>query len=100
MASWCESGRAPDVQPQLATVCLVEAAEHGSAIAAYQLGLKHYHGRGVPKDVVVAYMWFNIGAAGRNESAANARDLMETRLTKDQVAEAQRMTRVWMAKHP
>jgi TPR repeat protein len=100
LAAWCDMGKVPAATPGLAVTCLTTAAERGSSAGAYQLGLKHYHGRGVPKDIAVAYMWFNIGAARNDERAAGARDLVEARLTKDQIAEAQRLTRDWMAKHP
>jgi hypothetical protein len=44
-------------------------------------------------------MWFNIAAAQGNENAPINRDTIAKRMTPDQIAEAQRMAREWMAKH-
>ena len=57
-------------------------------------------GFGVPEDIVLAYMWFNIAAAQGNESARNNKDFAEQQMTREQITEAQRLTREWIETHP
>ena len=67
-------------------------------------------GLGVPQDYVLAYMWFNLGAAhpdvaeiahrygfdfGKQTHIAEVRDRLVAKMTREQVAEAQRLAREW-----
>jgi len=74
------------------------AAEQGDANAQTVLGLEYIVGGGVPVDHVRAYFWLNLAAAQGNEIAKNSRDSITTRLTKEQIAEAQRMSAAWQPK--
>jgi TPR repeat protein len=76
-----------------------KAAEQGSARAQNNLGSLYVTGEGVPKDYVSALMWFNLAAAQGYENGQEKRDIVAKRMTPDQIAEAQRMAREWMAKH-
>ncbi len=59
-----------------------------------------YHfGQGVQPDYVSAHMWINLAAAQGYENAQEKRDFVAKRMTPEQIAEAQRMAREWMAKH-
>ena len=52
----------------------------------------------MPKDVVLAYMWLDLAAAQNNPMsimAGEERHSLESSLTREQVAEAQRMAREW-----
>jgi len=51
------------------------------------------NGRGVPKDLVVGYMWTSLAAANGIESARKNLDIVEKLMTREQVAEAQRLAR-------
>jgi len=73
------------------------AAEQGYAISQYQLGYMYALGEGVPEDYVLAYMWVNLAAAQGSENAQEIKDILEERLTREQIAEAQRMSREWLA---
>jgi hypothetical protein len=44
-------------------------------------------------------MWFNLGAAQVNKSAQTKRDLTEERVTREQIARAQRLYREWIKAH-
>jgi TPR repeat protein len=75
-------------------------AEQGDAEAQFKLGVMHYEGWGVPWDIVQAHMWLRLAAAQDNYSLAQKyRDIVASRLLPDQIAEAERMAREWMAKH-
>ena len=76
------------------------AAEQGHARAQYNLGYMYRNGDGVPRDNVLAYMWWNLAAAQGHESAQNNKDIAESRMTREQIAEAQRLSREWLEAHP
>jgi TPR repeat protein len=78
------------------------AADRGHAQAQYNLGLAYAAGEGVPQDNVMAHMWLNLAVAQfpasdtRNRSAAvRSRDVLASKLTREQIAEAQKLARVW-----
>jgi TPR repeat protein len=74
------------------------AADQGYYAAMHELGLMYFEGKGVPEDYAMAYMWLNLAAArspARETNAAEARDLVASRLTKAQIAEGQKLARQW-----
>ena len=75
------------------------AAEQGYDRGQFNLGYMYERGEGVPEDAVIAYMWFNLSAAQGDEFAQNAKDAIVARMTREQVAEAQRLSREWIAAH-
>ena len=87
-----------------------KAAEQGDAFGQSNLGFMYELGQGVPQDYVLAHMWFNLAAAHSHadldeyvaldpieqaKMAAEMRDEVATKMTPDQIAEAQRMAREW-----
>ena len=80
-----------------------KAAEQGHADAQLMLGWVYADGDGVPKDSVLAYMWLNLAASKIKgefrESAAKFRDRVAEKMTREQIAEAQRLAREWAEKH-
>jgi TPR repeat protein len=75
-----------------------QAAEGGIAAAQYKLGVMYATSQGEPKDDVVAYMWCNLAAAQGNEEARGLKGTLADRMTKEQIAEAQKLSREWLAK--
>ena len=75
------------------------AVEQGDVDAQYNLGHMYREGRGVSQDYVCAHMWYNLAAALGHDCARDSCDLLAKCMTLDQVAEAQRMAREWLAKH-
>ncbi len=76
------------------------AAEQGHAEAQAILGIMYAEGEGVPQDYVLAYKWLNLAAAEGDAawgSAAELRDIVASEMTPEQIAEAQRLAREWMA---
>ena len=51
--------------------------------------------RGVPQDYVLAHLWFNLAAAQGDANAVDNRDIAASKMTRDQLAEAQRLARDW-----
>ena len=72
------------------------AAEQGNAEAQFNLGTMYANGQGVAQDYVHAHMWLGLVASGTTgesrELAVRRRDAVATRMTADEVAEAQRLT--------
>ena len=71
-------------------------------MAQLNLGSMYGSGQGVPKDDVLAYMWWNLAAAGANpgahEKATKNREIVARKMTPTQIAEAQRLSREWKPK--
>ena len=67
--------------------------------AQYKMGFAYARGKGVPKDDATAYMWCNIAAAQGNSGAEIDRDNIAKEMTKEQIAEAQKLSREWLVKH-
>jgi TPR repeat protein len=74
------------------------AAEQGYDEAQLDLGNMYKNGEGVPQDYVLSYMWLNLAAAQGNEVAKATRDSVAESMTREQIAEAQRLAREWKPK--
>jgi len=74
-----------------------KGAEQGGARAQFGLGIMYADGAGVPEDFVIAYMWLNLAAAQGIEAAKNFKGIISEDMTKEQIAEAQKLSREWMA---
>jgi hypothetical protein len=74
-----------------------KAAEQGYAKAQIVLANMYDIGQGVPKDYVAAYMWLNLAAAQGNEGAKKGKGILSERMTREQIAEAQKLSREWLA---
>ncbi len=74
------------------------AADQGDARAQYNLGEMYMLGRGVPQDYTQAYVWVALAAAHGDEKATGIRDYLESVMTPEQIAEAQRLAREWKPK--
>ena len=73
-----------------------KAAEQGHAEAQHALGLMYrYQAAGMPQDVVLAYMLWNLAAASGNANAVEQRAAIARRMTPEQIEEAQAMSRSW-----
>ena len=76
------------------------SGEEGDPDAQNNLGRMYAEGSGVPEDDVLAYMWFNLSAAQGQELAQSNKDIIERRMTREQIGEAQRLSREWIETHP
>ena len=75
------------------------AASAGRVDAQYELGLLYSTGQGAPADYVAAHMWLNIASAKGNLEARRLRAELAGDMSRDQIAEAQRRAREWLARH-
>ncbi|MBI5773624.1 MAG: SEL1-like repeat protein [Verrucomicrobia bacterium] len=70
-----------------------KAAEQNLASAQYNLGVCYAFGEGVAKDYVEGYKWFLLAAAQGDEGAKKNMAVSENRLTREQIAEGQKLAR-------
>ena len=81
------------------------AAEQGMAVAQLNLGVMYANGDGVPQDYVKSYLYTNLAAAhlppGQDRDiAVKNRDIVGKLMSPAQIAEGQRLARVWRPKLP
>jgi len=75
------------------------AAEQGFPQGQDNLGQMYFEGRGVPKSYVEAYKWFNLAASQSSAPfGVQDLDLVASKMTPAQLAEAQRLAREWKPK--
>ncbi len=77
-------------------------AERGDTEAPFRLGVMHYNGEGVKQDDIQAHKWFDLAASpvesgGNRDEASKNRDIVARRMKPAQIAEAQRLARLWRA---
>ena len=71
------------------------SAEQGDADAQSNLGLMYYNGQGVPQDYVLAHMWFNLCGSGGDKDCVKSRNIVEKRMSNQQIEKAKEMARNW-----
>ena len=74
------------------------AADQGQDLAQYVLGRMYDNGEGVPNSAVQAYKWWNLAAGQGHELAKKHRDLASGAMTREQIAEAQKLSAEWKPK--
>jgi TPR repeat protein len=57
------------------------------------------NGQGVAQDYIRAHMWLNLGAASGAANSVKHRDLVASKMTSQQIAQAQIMARDWQQKN-
>ena len=68
-------------------------AEQGDADAQVLLGFMYSEGQGVPQDYVLAHMWFNLSGSNGDKDAVTNINIVEKRMSKQQIEKAQEMAR-------
>jgi TPR repeat protein len=69
-------------------------AEQGDYNAQFALGLMYRKGVGVRKNFVLAHMWFNL-ASSRHKDGVKNKNLIEKKMSPEQIVQAQEMARNW-----
>jgi hypothetical protein len=79
-----------------------KAAAQGYAMAQYNLGTLYFYGQGVPQNDVKTYMLWSLAAVrfvgDLQKQAANYRDTVASRMSPEQIAEAQRLAQQCQAR--
>ncbi len=74
------------------------AAAQGKARAQYNLGNMYAKGQGVAQDYIRAHMWLNLGAVSGDKDAVANRDIVASKMTSQQIGEAQKRARECQAR--
>ena len=77
-----------------------KAAEQGKTNAQRQLGFAYEIGRGVDRNFVSAYAWYNITQANGGQFAFKNKEACAKRMTSEQIAKAQELSREMVKKNP
>ena len=72
-----------------------KAAEQGDTKAQLNLAVMYASGEGVPENFVLAYKWANLAAARGRDQAKALKNEIRKRMTRDQIAEAQKLSLEW-----
>ena len=75
------------------------AAAQGEAVAQLNLGAMYYNGQGAVQDYIRAHMWLNLAAVKGESLAVKNRDIVASRMTPQQIAEAQKLARECQARN-
>jgi len=70
-----------------------KAAEQGLAMAQSNLGFCYANGEGAVRDYMEACKWYLLAAAQGREDARNNVNILENRMTREQIAEGQKLAR-------
>ncbi len=99
IASDLEAGLSAMEQKDYATASAKfhSAAQQGNARAQSNLGVLYFEGQGVLQDYTRAHMWFNIAAIAGDKDSVTNRDLAASKMTAQQIEQAQRMARECMS---
>lgn len=90
------TGNSVPLDQKLAVSWFRKAAEQGHAEAQHALGLMYrYHVAGMPQDVVLAYMLWNLASANGNMNATEQRASIARQMSQEQIEEGQAMSRAW-----
>lgn len=89
LGSALHEGRGAVQDYERAAKWMQRAAEHGNAQAQLALGMMYRTGAGVPADNVKAYTWLNLAAAHGVSEAAAIRDVVLSRLSQQEIVDAQ-----------
>jgi hypothetical protein len=83
-----------------AAILYRRAADQGENLAQMLLGRLYAAGQGVAQDYVQGHVWLNLAASRISngevrDATVKERDDLASKMTPDQIAEAQRMAREW-----
>src|SRR5262249_41978333 len=71
------------------------AADQGDRTAQFNLGVMYSSGRGIPKDLVQAYMWTELAASSGETNSVKLLDSLQKLMTADQISQARQRVREW-----
>jgi len=74
------------------------ATQQGDPNAQAMMGFMYQFGQGVRQDYIEAYKWFNLAASNGLNQAGDLRDDIAKSMGRDQIAEAQKLSKEWNTK--
>jgi TPR repeat protein len=101
MGARYNEGRGVPKDPKEALNWFQKAANKGAAYGQFSLGLMYGGGMGIPQDKVQSFKWFAVAAAvfppasKESTEAINNANLVASKMTPAEIAEAQRLAKEW-----
>ncbi len=97
LGSHHEDGSGGQRQDYIEAARLYEVARQGEPYGQRNLARMYAEGLGVASDAVIAFAWANLAASADSphQNAADERDAMKAYMSKDVIAEGQRLAREW-----
>ena len=77
-----------------------DAAANGDPAAQFNLGFVYTNGHSVLEDYAIAYAWWNIASANGEATAKLSKADLAEKMTKEQIAEAQKLSREMVEANP
>ena len=77
-----------------------KAAEQGMPNSQNQLGFMYYEGKGVKKNLILAYKWVSLAVLLGNQEAIKAMKFLIKTLSVEQIASGEKLASKWLKKHP
>jgi TPR repeat protein len=77
-----------------------KAADQGYGEAMFWVGQSYEIGKVLPTDKVAAYMWYDLADESGYHDAKEHRELVAKGMSKDQILEARKRIKEWLAAHP
>lgn len=74
-------------------------AEKGDPTAQYYLGGMYYHGQGVTKNYLKAYMWMALAKDGGSYPANDSLKLIESKMSSSEILKSKEMVKQWKLAH-
>lgn len=93
------SREAAEPDPKAAVKWYKKAAKNGSAAGQAALGEAYRLGLGVEQNEVSAYMWYTLAADQGSQAAADARQVVASKMKPEQIAKAEEKARDWKDSH-
>ncbi len=91
-----QTGGSPDYAT--AASWFSQAADHGLSDSQFNLAVLHENGLGVDQDLTLAYKWVSIAARSGDKEAIRRRDILQGKMTAEQLTKAQQMIGMWKPK--
>lgn len=76
-----------------------DGGQGGATDGLFELGLLHCTGRDGAQNLVEAHKWFNLAALRGNDAAKTYRGELAREMSRQQVAQAQKLAREWLQRH-
>ena len=76
------------------------SAEGSHKDAQNNLGAMYSKGEGVEQSFVEAFKWFVISSENGSEAGRKNIDILEKRMTSEQITKARKLARKWLKRHP
>ncbi len=77
-----------------------KAAEQGMPNSQNQLGFMYYEGKGVKKNLILAYKWVSLAVLLGNQEAIRAMKFLIKTLSETEISSGDKLASQWLKKHP